>query len=40
MTGQVGCTRIDLEKYIHLSAQAIKTRGCIVGYNSLSCSLI
>jgi len=40
MTGQVWCTRIYLEKYIHLSAQAEKTRGCIVGYNSLSGSLI
>jgi hypothetical protein len=38
MTGQVWCTRIYLEKYIHLSAQAEKTRSCIVGYNSLSCS--
>jgi hypothetical protein len=36
LTGQVWCTRIYLEKYIHLSAQAEKTRGCIVGYNSLS----
>ncbi len=40
LTGQIGCTRIELEKYIHLSAQAVNTRGCILGYNSLSCSLI
>jgi len=40
LTGQVFCTKIYLEKYIELSAQAEKTRGCIVGDNSLSCSLI
>jgi len=40
LTRQIGFTRIHLKKYIHLNAQIVKTRGCIVGYNSLSCSLI